>query len=229
MKSYDRAAMPSQWLAVEAGVDTKARARELRRSWEHLLAEGELEPEGHRELAIGLRQTIVESWLRSLDSDLDPIDLLAPLEVDPSEIRDRWLEHPLGSLEHVLAEQLRTIAQDSQSLIVVSDASGILLDIQGAEWLKERAAEMNFVEGARYSEEVAGTNGIGTVLAADHALQVFASEHLNERHHGWTCSGAPVHDPVSGRLVGVVGLSSRWEQVHPRRVSMVDRGARGLE
>ena len=229
MESYDWAAVPSQWLAVEAGVDTRARARELRRSWERLLAGGELEPEGHSGAAAGLRQTIVDSWLRSLESDLDPIDLLAPLEADPSEIRDRWLEHPLGSLEHVLAEQLRTIAQDSQSLIVVSDASGILLDIQGAEWLKERAAEMNFVEGARYSEEVAGTNGIGTVLAADHALQVFASEHFNERHHGWSCSGAPVHDPVSGRLVGVVDVSSWWEQVHPRRLRVVTTAASALE
>ena len=36
--------------------------------------------------------------------------------------------------------------------------------------LRVRAAEMNFVEGARYSEAAAGTNGIGTVLAADRAL-----------------------------------------------------------
>jgi signal transduction histidine kinase len=229
MRSYDRAAMPSRWLAVDAGVDRRTRARELRRSWERLLAEGELEPEGPTDVAAGLRQTIVESWLRSLDSELDPIDLLAPLEADQSEIRDRWLEHPLGSLEHVLAERLRSIADDSQSLIVVSDASGLLLDIQGAEWLKERAAEMNFVEGARYSEDMAGTNGIGTVLAADHALQVFASEHFNERHHGWSCSGAPIHDPVSGRLVGVIDMSSRWEQVHPQRLTLVTAAASALE
>jgi signal transduction histidine kinase len=229
VRSYDRAAMHSQWLAVEAGVDPRARARELRQSWERLLAAGGLEPEGHTGAAAGLRQTIVDSWLRSLDSDLDPIDLLAPLEADPSEIRDRWLEHPLGSLEHMLAEQRRTIAEDSQSLIAVSDASGLLLAIQGAEWLKERAAEMNFIEGARYSERVAGTNGIGTVLAADHALQVFASEHFNQRHHGWTCSGAPIHDPVSGRLLGVVDVSSPWEKADPRWLTIVTRVASALE
>ena len=72
---------------------------------------------------------------------------------------------------------------------------------------------MNFVEGARYSEATGGTNGIGTVLAADHALQVFAFEHFNERHHGWTCSGAPIHDPRSGRVLGVVDLSSPSELV----------------
>ena len=86
---------------------------------------------------------------------------------------------------------------------------------------------MNFVEGARYSEAAAGTNGIGTVLAADHALQVFASEHFNQRHHGWTCSGAPVHDPVSGRALGVVDLSSPWGRGPPAQPGARDQGRPG--
>jgi transcriptional regulator of acetoin/glycerol metabolism len=82
----------------------------------------------------------------------------------------------------------------------------------GDEWLKERAAEQHhLVEGARWSEAADGTNGIGTALAADHAFQVFASEHFNERHHEWICSGAPVHDPVSGRTIGLIDLSSLWK------------------
>ena len=176
-----------------------------------------------------MRQAIVDSWERSLGTGLDPADLLAPLEVEPSEMRDRWAEHRLGSLAHVLLDRLKGIAADSGSLIVVSDASGLLLHIDGPASLRERAAEMNFVEGARYSEAAAGTNGIGTVLAADHALQVFASEHFNQRHHGWTCSGAPVRDPVSGRALGVIDLSSPWEAVHPRSLELVTAAARTLE
>ena len=129
----------------------------------------------------------------------------------------------------MLLAQLADIARESQSLIVVSDASGLLLHIEGPDSLKARAAEMNFVEGARYSETAAGTNGIGTVLAADHALQVFAFEHFNQRHHGWTCSGAPVHDPVSGRVLGVVDLSSPWEIVHPLSLELVTTAAQALE
>src|SRR4051812_41434890 len=175
--------MPSQWRAVPAGVDSRARARHLRQSWESLLAVRELKSESGPELAGGLRQPIVESWKRSLDTGLDPLDLLAPLEADPDEMQQRWAEHPLGSLAHVLLAQLADIAGESQSLIVVGDASGLLLHIEGPDSLRLRAAEMNFVEGARYSEAAAGTNGIGTVLAADRALQVFASEHFNQRHH----------------------------------------------
>src|SRR3954452_21334616 len=221
--------MPSDWRAVPAGGDSRARARQLRQSWERLLALRELKSESGPELAGGLRQPIVESWKRSLDTGLDPLDLLAPLEADQGEMEERWAEHPLGSLAHVLLAQLGDIARKSQSLVVVSDASGLLLHIEGSDSLKTQAAEMNFVEGARYSETAAGTNGIGTVLAADHALQVFASEHFNQRHHGWTCSAAPVHDPASGRVLGVVDLSSPWETVHPLGLELATKTARTLE
>src|SRR3954469_20142825 len=221
--------MPSQWLAVPAGVDSSAHARQLRQSWERLLGLRELKSESDQELAGGLRQPIVESWKRSLDTGLDPLDLLAPLEADPVEMRERWAEHPLGSLAHVLLAQLGDVARDSQSLIVVGDASGLLLRIEGPDSLKSRAAEMNFVEGAQYSETAAGTNGIGTVLAADHALQVFASEHFNQRHHGWACSAAPVHDPVSRRVIGVIDLSSPWQRDDPLSLEFPTAAARALE
>jgi PAS domain S-box-containing protein len=210
-------------------VDSRERARQLRRSWERLLALRELTFESGPELDRVLRQPIVESWKRSLHTGLDPLDLLAPLEADPVEMRERWAEHPLGSLEHVLLAQLGDVARESRSLIVVSDASGLLLHIEGPDSLRAQAAEMNFVEGARYSEAAAGTNGIGTVLAADRAVQVFASEHFNERHHGWACSGAPVHDPVSRRLLGVVDLSGPWQKEDPVRLEFPIAAARALE
>ena len=221
--------MPSQWLALKAGDNSRTHARRLRQSWERLLAGRELKSESGLERPGGLRQPIVESWTRSLDSGLDPLDLLAPLEADPSEMRERWLEHPLGSLAQGLLAQLADTARESQSLLVVSDGSGLLLRIEGPDSLKERAAEMNFVEGARYSEEAAGTSGIGSVLAADHPLQVFAFEHFNQRHHGWTCAGAPIHDPVTGQTLGVVDLSSPWELVHPRNLNLVITAAQALE
>jgi PAS domain S-box-containing protein len=210
-------------------VDSRAHARQLRQSWERLLALRELKSESDPELAGGLRQPIVESWKRSLDTGLDPLDLLAPLEADPVEMQERWAEHPLGSLVHVLLAQLGDIARESESLIVVSDASGLLLHIEGPDSLKTQAAEMNFVEGAQYSEAAAGTNGIGTVLAADHALQVFASEHFNQRHHAWACSGAPVHDPVSRRVLGVVDLSSPWQRGDPLSLEFLTAAAQALE
>src|SRR6476619_945757 len=146
-EGYHRRAMTSQWAAVGAETDPLTRARQLQRSWERLLADGALGPELPPEATAGLRPTILESWRRSLATGLDPTDLLAPIEVDESEVLERWFDHPLGSLAHVLTEQLRKVAEESRGVVVVTDASGLVLHRVGDEWLKERAAEMNLVEG----------------------------------------------------------------------------------
>jgi len=221
--------VPSQWLAVGAESDPLTRARQLQKSWERLLSGGALGLELPPAATAGLRPTILESWRRALATGLDPTDVLAPIEEDETTVLERWFEHPLGSLTHVLTEQLRKVAEETQSIAVVTDASGLVLRRVGDEGLKERAAEMNLVEGARYSEAVDGTNGIGTALAADHAFQVFAFEHFNERHHEWVCSGAPVHDPVSGELIGLVDLSSLWKIAPPPNLKLVMSAARAIE
>ena len=221
--------MPSPWLAVGRETDPLSRARQLQRSWERLLAEGALDTELPADATAGLRPTVLESWRRSLATGLDPTAVVVPIEAEQSAVKERWREHPLGSLGRVLAAQLGKIAEESQSLVVVSDASGLLLHIDGPEWLKERAREMNFVEGALLSEAVDGTNGIGTPLAADHPLQVFASEHFNQTHHQWICSGAPVHDPMSGQIVGLIDLSSLWKIAHPRSLELVTTAATVME
>ena len=221
--------MTSRWAAVGADTDQLVRARQLQKRWERLLAGGELGPELSPGATAGLRPTIVESWRRSLATGLDPTDALAPIEAGESDVLERWLEHPLGSLTHVLREQLWNVAEESRSIVVVTDASGLILHRVGDERLKERAAEMNLVEGARYSEAADGTNGIGTALTADHPYQVFAFEHFNERHHDWICSGAPVHDPVSGQTVGLIDLSSLWKDGDPRSLELVTSAARVIE
>ena len=96
---------------------------------------------------------------------------------------------------------LAASADESRHLIVVSDANGILLWVEGNPSVRLRAADsMNFAEGALWSEGGAGTNAIGTALAAEHAVQVFASEHFNEIVQSWTCAAAPVHDPDTGSV-----------------------------
>src|SRR3954449_1447433 len=221
--------MPLPTVAVDAGTDLLTRARQIQRSWDRLLGEGELGPELPPQATAGMRPMIVESWRRGIAPGLEPIDVLPSIEADPSETRERWLEHPLGLLRHVLVEPLQLLAEESNSVVQVTDPSGLTLYLGGPEWLKARAAEMNLVEGARCSEAVNGTNGVGTALATDHPVQVFAFEHFSHHHREWVCSGAPIHDPISGRLVGIIDLSSPWRIAHPRSLELVTTAARTTE
>src|SRR4051812_23607245 len=221
--------MPSRWVAVEAGTDLLARARQIQRNWDRLLGEGALAPELPSQAMAGLRPMIVERWRREFTTGHEPVDVLPSIEADPTEPRERWLEHPLGLLRHVLVEPLQTLAEESNSVVQVTDPSGLTLYLGGPERLKAKAAEMNLVEGARCSETVNGTNGVGTALAENRSVQVFAFEHFSHHHREWVCSGAPIHDPVSGRLIGVVDLTSPWKIAHPRSLELVTTAARTTE
>src|SRR5512132_2523806 len=196
-------AMPSPWVSVDAGTDLLARARQIQRSWDRLLGEGALGPELPPQATAGMRPMIVDSWRRVLATGLEPIDVLPSIEADPAETRERWLEHPLGLLRHVLVEPLQMLAVESNSVVQGTDPSGLTLYLGGPEWL--------------------------TALATDQPVQVFAFEHFSHHHREWVCSGAPIHDRVSGRLVGVIDLSSPWRIAHPRSLELVTSAARTTE
>jgi DNA-binding CsgD family transcriptional regulator len=211
----------SAWLALDAATPPTPRARELRREWERFL---EGEP------ILGVRAPVADSWRRSLAAGVDPSGRTpAPLLAERAEAGELWSAHPLAQAP-LIREQLGPFAEATQHLIVVSDAKGMLLQLAGDPRVRSQAADMmNFTEGALWSEQEAGTNAVGTALAADHAVQVFASEHFVESVQAWTCAAAPVHDPETGELLAIVDLTGLREHVHPHSLALVVTAARSLE
>ncbi len=86
-----------------------------------------------------------------------------------------------------------------------------------------------FLPGHLCSERAVGTNAVGTALELDHPVQIFSAEHFNRRLHGWTCSAAPIHDPESHRILGVLDLSGSFRTGHPHSLSLVSAVARVIE
>jgi signal transduction histidine kinase len=210
------------WLAIDAGISPARHARELRREWERFVSGGRVH---------GVRGPVADSWRRSLDAGVDPSgSRMAPVSVDRYEASERWNVHPLREAAPLIRDCLANIAAESDHLIVVSDAHGVLLELEGNARVRSLAADsMNFTEGALWSEEGAGTNAIGTALAADHALQIFATEHFNEVVQAWTCSAAPVHDPETGELLGVIDLTGLTKDVHRDSLAVAMTTARAVD
>ena len=141
-----------------------------------------------------------------------------------------WEEHPLARAAPLIHECLAAVAEDADHLVVITDANGVLLSVEGSPSLRLRAADhMNFTEGTLWSEPGAGTNAIGTAIAADHAVQVFGPEHFNEVVQRWTCSAAPIHDPDTGELLGVIDLTGDFSTVQPHSLAVATATAQAVE
>ena len=154
----------------------------------------------------------------------------APVVADEEETHDLWEDHPLGRAYPLIRNCLSATAEEGGYLIVISDADGVLLCIEGSAAIRMRAAEvMNFAEGTLWSEPGAGTNAIGTAVAVDHAVQVFGPEHFHEPVQRWVCSAAPIHDPDTGSLIGVIDLTGDFSTVHPASLAVATATAAAVE
>ncbi len=213
--------MRESWVGLQAGVDAHKWARLLRRAHASALCDGHVP-------AI-VRGVIADSWERCSQRGVDPAEPGAPLVIDPQDAVERWREHPLSRMTQILRSVLDDLLYDARHILVVADADGCLLWSDGHPDVLRASERIRFSPGHAWSEGAAGTNAVGTALAADHAVQVFSAEHYRSEVHGWQCSGAPVHDPETGDILGAIDVTGSYETAHPQTLALVQLTARLAE
>jgi transcriptional regulator of acetoin/glycerol metabolism len=149
-----------------------------------------------------VRPPILASWHRSraLKVVADKIDL--------PYLRDPDLDTPLiRSAEPVLRRLHEQLAGQAVS-ILLTDPTGLVLSRRtGDAGLDRHLDRVRLAPGFSYAEQFIGTNGIGTALEAGSATQVFGHEHYAENLENLACAGVPIHDPISGRTLGLIDLT----------------------
>lgn len=215
------------WAAIYATADRRAWATQIARARDRLLGAGAAVA-GGGQADPDLRPVIVRSWQRSAAAGVDPDHGLAPMDLSGDEVARRWEAHPLAIAVPILRDLLGDIGDD-QHVALVCDADGSLLWIDGRPAMLEAAREVHLERGSVWSERAAGTNAMGTALAECHPVQVFSAEHFAETVHRWTCSAAPVRDPRSGRVLGVLDLTGALGTAHPYSLAVVAMAARMVE
>jgi hypothetical protein len=209
------------FIAVDAATDLRAHARVLRTAWESSL--------GDALGRTGVRPVIAQSWRRLTGLGIDP-DHLRPRLALPSDALERAREaSPLAEVMPVLRACLQRFAEDAEHMMVVVDGEGRVLWLEGHLRVRHGADGITFGEGMLWTEQSAGTNAIGTALAIDHAVQIFSAEHFLHEQHAWWCSAAPIHDPRTGAIVGVVDLSGPIRSAHPHSLALVMAAAQMAE
>ena len=163
-----------------------------------------------------VRKPILASWWRSrqwhVAADHIELDYLhdPDLESNLARTADPVLRH--------LHEQL-----DGQPIsIILTDSAGVVLTRLTADHDLERHLDgVKLAPGFSYAEANVGTNGIGTALESGGPAHVFGHEHYAEHLEQFGCAGVPIHDPVSGKTVGVIDLTCWRKNADPLLISLV--------
>ncbi|MEU4479306.1 GAF domain-containing protein [Micromonospora sp. NPDC023966] len=210
--------MADPWLALEFGADPAERIAQVGAAHEAFLTAGATTGR--------VRDVVRRSWERS--ALLDP-EATAPVDLTDDALASYRAAHPLARVLPLFRDLLGGIAHDGAHLMAVCDADGRLLWVEGHPGVLRHAERMNFVPGARWDEAHAGTNAPGTALAVDHSVQIFATEHFVRPVQRWTCAAAPIHDPVTGRLLGAVDITGGDHLATPQSLALVRATARAAE
>jgi sigma-54 dependent transcriptional regulator, acetoin dehydrogenase operon transcriptional activator AcoR len=138
--------------------------------------------------------------------------------------RNRRLHAHACPVMEMLFEQ---IAQ-TQSMVVLCDATGTVIHSVGDDDFLSRARKVALAPGANWSEQTKGTNAIGTALVAEAPTLVHADEHFMHANHFLTCSAAPILDP-RGNMLGVLDVTGDRHTYHQHTMALVRMSARMIE
>jgi len=177
----------------------------------------------------GVRRVVQESWLRSLNLDLDPDHPLVRLDLGSDDLRDYRAAHPLALALPTIQRLLVQHTLDAGLIVAIGDQAGRLLWIDGDQTLRRKAESMLFVEGADWSERAVGTSAPGTALALGHGVQIHGAEHFARMVHPWSCTAVPVHDPDSGGVLGVIDITGGREAVAPVTLPLLEAAVAAVE
>jgi sigma-54 dependent transcriptional regulator, acetoin dehydrogenase operon transcriptional activator AcoR len=163
-----------------------------------------------------VRRPILASWWRSRQWNV------AADHIDLSYLHEPDLETRLARAADPVLRRLHEQLSGQPISIILTDAEGVVLARLTADHDLERALDsVMLAPGFSYAEERVGTNGIGTALEAGGPAHVFGHEHYAEHLEQFGCAGVPIHDPVSGKTVGVIDLTCWRKDADPLMISLV--------
>ncbi|MFS2225982.1 sigma-54-dependent Fis family transcriptional regulator [Pantoea sp. B65] len=169
-----------------------------------------------------------DSWFRS---QLYGLDRMAD---DFPRIRQGELADLLASnaaLQQFAQPTVKALAEkiaDKQSVVILSDASGLVLNTFGDMHAMQKAQRFALAPGNLWSECGRGTNAIGTALAIDDSCEIFGHQHYLTSNQGLYCAAIPLQAP-NGQIAGVLDISGPAHYSHPHTLAWIKDAAKQIE
>jgi transcriptional regulator of acetoin/glycerol metabolism/AraC-like DNA-binding protein len=179
-------------------------------------------------------EAISSSWRRSAEGHhVNPESRESPQVLTQSALRSS-----IESIENVVLasqtelDRLHKLVGPAGYVTLLCDRKGIAIDYRGNDQRSDEFRHWGVWLGGVWSEDIEGTNAIGTCIAECRPITVHQTQHYRTRHIGLSCSGAPIFDSEA-RLVAVLDVSSIdpgfSAQAHALTLPLVTASARLIE
>ena len=150
-----------------------------------------------------MRPVIERSWERSSACGVvTGSDLSLPYNHDFDE--DSRL---FRAAQPVIERLVDTMSDAPHSLLLADPDARIIHRWVGMKSLHGRLDRAGIAPGFEFTEEHAGTNGVGTALEESRVVTVQGAEHFTERLRAFSCVGVPIRNPVRGNVEGILDFS----------------------
>ncbi len=139
---------------------------------------------------------------------VDPKNRTPPNVITQTELRAS--KEPVADLiVHAREEidRLYAIVRQLGYVVLLCNSDGIAVYHRGDETRAADFKNWGIWLGGVWSEQIEGTNGIGTCITEQRPILVHCGQHYRSRHSKLTCAGAPIFDAL-GNLAGVLDVSS---------------------
>ncbi|KAF1049095.1 MAG: Acetoin catabolism regulatory protein [Herbaspirillum frisingense] len=125
-------------------------------------------------------------------------------------------------------ETLYDQIRNTHSMVILSDAEGTIIHTLGDSDFLAKADRVALGAGGRWSEQLRGTNAIGTTLFEQKPTTVHAQQHYLDANRFLTCSAAPIFDH-RGQVLGVLDVSGECSSFHKHTMALVRMSAQMIE
>lgn len=107
---------------------------------------------------------------------------------------------------HGIIRQLAEIAANAGHCLVVTDADGVLVRLEGNEKGRTTFEEHGIAVGSCWDERIAGTNGVTMALSQGKPFTVSGQQHYFSALRPFACSAVPLFD-AENNILGALNFS----------------------
>lgn len=185
---------------------------------------------GEEKPADSLRTLVDASWQRCVDANVDPRARSGPRPLADGDLyllRERQREL-LEASAPVMA-CARDFLAETGTLMALTDTHCTILGIEGDLPAIHSAETIHLMPGVTWSEDVCGTNAIGTALAVGKPVQIHSAEHFCEGIKRWTCSATVLRHPLDDEVIGVLDVSGLSQTYNRQTLALVVTAASRIE